>query len=383
MAKKILLPILLLFFGLCNAQCPTILSPLNNEMNVSLKTDISWTPVEDALGYLVLVGTTLGGRELVDRVDVGKKTTFELPEDESYPANSVISVKITVYFLDRPDQTCPYSIFNTGNAVSESGCGHFINPVQDFYTCDVDRDNFEEFNIDLTDLENQLIGNQSGLIVTYHNPDGTLIDFSLGTQFAVNQRDIMARATNANGCFEETLFQLIVVAPPEAQKFDDLFECEFFTLPELEVGSNYYTLSSGRGSLLFAGERVLDSQRIYVYSAINDCNDQSSFFITIDPKICEAPPVEDSAFEYQKFFTPNGDGFNDYWQFRPVNDSIESPRGTVRIFDRFGQLIEQSDASELGWDGTFNGRILPSSDYWFVFTLENGYEYKGHFNLKR
>ena len=221
------------------------------------------------------------------------------------------------------------------------------------------------------------------MIVTYHNPDGTLIDFSLGTQFAVNQRDIMARATNANGCFEETLFQLIVVAPPEAQKFDDLFECEFFTLPELEVGSNYYTLSSGRGSLLFAGERVLDSQRIYVYSAINDCNDQSSFFITIDPKICEVPPVEDPAFEYQKFFTPNGDGFNDYWQFRPVNDSIESPRGTVRIFDRFGQLIEQSDASELGWDGTYNGRILPSSDYWFVFTLENGYEYKGHFTLKR
>ncbi|WP_445710532.1 T9SS type B sorting domain-containing protein [Flavobacterium sp.] len=29
------------------------------------------------------------------------------------------------------------------------------------------------------------------------------------------------------------------------------------------------------------------------------------------------------------------------------------------------------------------GKQLPSTDYWFVVTRENGKEFKGHFTLKR
>ncbi|HEX8269695.1 MAG TPA: T9SS type B sorting domain-containing protein, partial [Flavobacterium sp.] len=44
-----------------------------------------------------------------------------------------------------------------------------------------------------------------------------------------------------------------------------------------------------------------------------------------------------------------------------------------------------SAASE-GWNGTFNGAQLPSTDYWFtVFYTEDGAlkEFKAHFSLKR
>ncbi|MEN8798486.1 MAG: T9SS type B sorting domain-containing protein, partial [Flavobacteriaceae bacterium] len=68
---------------------------------------------------------------------------------------------------------------------------------------------------------------------------------------------------------------------------------------------------------------------------------------------------------FPKFFTPNGDGSNDYWHIMGVN-SLEDP--IVHVFDRFGKLIKQLDENSLGWDGTFNGRQLPSTDYWFQLT---------------
>jgi len=68
---------------------------------------------------------------------------------------------------------------------------------------------------------------------------------------------------------------------------------------------------------------------------------------------------------FPKFFTPNGDGSNDHWHIMGVS-SLEEP--IVHVFDRYGKLIKQLDANSTGWDGTFNGKELPSTDYWFQLT---------------
>lgn len=80
-------------------------------------------------------------------------------------------------------------------------------------------------------------------------------------------------------------------------------------------------------------------------------------------------------WQYQPFFTPNGDGYNDNW-------SITTPKKVeVSVFDRFGKLITQLKANE-SWNGTFNNQNLPADDYWFVVNYE-GKSYRGHFALKR
>ncbi|WP_339837623.1 T9SS type B sorting domain-containing protein [uncultured Flavobacterium sp.] len=83
---------------------------------------------------------------------------------------------------------------------------------------------------------------------------------------------------------------------------------------------------------------------------------------------------------YPKFFTPNNDGFNDYWRIRFSN--LE-PKIKTSIYDRYGKLIKLLNGNQDSWDGTFNGSKLPATDYWFKVVLENGNEYKGHFSLKR
>ena len=65
---------------------------------------------------------------------------------------------------------------------------------------------------------------------------------------------------------------------------------------------------------------------------------------------------------YPKFFTSNGDGIHDQWQIVGIEE-LTNP--TVFIFDRFGKLLIQIDENTVGWDGTFNGRPLPATDYWF------------------
>jgi gliding motility-associated-like protein len=85
---------------------------------------------------------------------------------------------------------------------------------------------------------------------------------------------------------------------------------------------------------------------------------------------------------YPRFFTPNNDGFNDYWQLIGVSVVFE-PQTEIFIFDRYGKLLKQISPQGPGWDGTFNGAPLPSSDYWFKATLIDGTTFSSHFTLKR
>ncbi len=83
-----------------------------------------------------------------------------------------------------------------------------------------------------------------------------------------------------------------------------------------------------------------------------------------------------------KFFTPNNDGYNDYWNIKGVNSTFNA-KSIIYIYDRYGKLLKQILPASEGWDGTFNGYPLPSNDYWYTVKLEDGRETKGHFSLKR
>jgi gliding motility-associated-like protein len=83
---------------------------------------------------------------------------------------------------------------------------------------------------------------------------------------------------------------------------------------------------------------------------------------------------------YPRFFTPNGDGIHDTWY---IKNAVYEPKLFVRIMDRYGKIITTFGSTSQGWDGTLNGIQLPSTDYWFVVTREDGREFKGHFSMIR
>jgi gliding motility-associated-like protein len=84
-----------------------------------------------------------------------------------------------------------------------------------------------------------------------------------------------------------------------------------------------------------------------------------------------------------KFFTPNGDGFNDTWN---VTELPNQQNLKLYIYDRYGKLLKQLFPGGAGWDGTFNGLPVPADDYWFsIKYTEEGIpkEFKSHFSIKR
>jgi gliding motility-associated-like protein len=84
--------------------------------------------------------------------------------------------------------------------------------------------------------------------------------------------------------------------------------------------------------------------------------------------------------DYPRYFTPNGDGYNDFWNI----ENLELlPKSKITIFNRYGKLLKEMSPISLGWNGTFNGSELPANDYWFNVTFEDGKIIKGHFSLKR
>jgi len=89
-----------------------------------------------------------------------------------------------------------------------------------------------------------------------------------------------------------------------------------------------------------------------------------------------------SVLGYRKFFTPNNDGINDFWQLIGLeNDDAQNT--SIFIYDRYGKLLQQVAPTGNGWDGTYNNNLLPASDYWFVVNLADNRQFKGHFTLKR
>lgn len=97
---------------------------------------------------------------------------------------------------------------------------------------------------------------------------------------------------------------------------------------------------------------------------------------------CGISQEEVSVLGIPKYFTPNGDGYHDYWNIQGISSKINT-KTQIHIFDRFGKLIKQLNPTFQGWDGTYLGQPLPSSDYWYSIKLEDGRDIKGHFTLKR
>jgi gliding motility-associated-like protein len=105
----------------------------------------------------------------------------------------------------------------------------------------------------------------------------------------------------------------------------------------------------------------------------------------IDANGCSAPITDNNVLVigYPKYFTPNGDGYNDIWNITSLSDQLNT---RIYIFDRYGKLLKDISPNGSGWDGTYIGQPMPADDYWFtVEYVEQSIvkKYKSHFSLKR
>lgn len=176
------------------------------------------------------------------------------------------------------------------------------------------------------------------------------------------------KVTDLNGCEKTKNFNVI---PSETAIITDSIITDFngnansVSIQYTGIGDYEFSLDG----LYFQESPVFDSVLAGSYLAY--ARDKNGCGLSI--------PYPVYVMDYPRYFTPNGDGYNDLWKIKNLN---LFPNAIVTIFDRYGKLLKQLTATSYGWNGTFNGLTLPSDDYWFHLIL-NDRTIKGHFSLKR
>lgn len=181
--------------------------------------------------------------------------------------------------------------------------------------------------------------------------------------------------TNELGCSNSIH---IAVTPSDVAVIDDII------IEDLRDINTVMVLASAPAGV--------ETTYLYSLDKPNGPFQESNFFDNVEPGLhtvyildtngCGIVARQISILSIPKFFTPNGDGTNDTWNIVGMNTKFYSD-SQILIFDRYGKLLGSADPRGPGWDGTYEGAKLPSTDYWYVVKLDDGRTVKGHFSIVR
>jgi gliding motility-associated-like protein len=207
--------------------------------------------------------------------------------------------------------------------------------------------------------------------------DGVLQYLSNGNTFVASAAgNYSVIATNiATGCVSSSVFATVTSSLPATSitavgsfAFD---QNASITVTALDPNPNYqYALDYGALQFSNVFTNVNPGSHLVTVTDTNGCTNLSTNVFIIG---------------YPTFFTPNNDGFNDYWNIIGLENQATA---NIFIYDRYGKLLKQISSKSLGWDGTYLGAPLPTSDYWFtveyIEPLTTDLKvFKSHFSLKR
>ena len=206
--------------------------------------------------------------------------------------------------------------------------------------------------------------------------DGVLIGSANEPSLVANQVGIYSViVTNTTTtCESEEVFATV----------DFVYPANSFTTVVTDAFSNNATITvtvpDGTGTLLYQ----LDEGALQASNIFEGVTAGPHTITVVDTEGCTYLVQDVLVIDYPKFFTPNGDGYNDTWNIIGLNQE----NAKLFIFDRYGKLIKEINtaAGSSGWNGMYNDQQLPSTDYWFTLDyLENGAtkQFKAHFSLIR
>jgi len=177
--------------------------------------------------------------------------------------------------------------------------------------------------------------------------------------------------TGTNFCFDEESFELTIYNSLDFELTESNLIIDFIgNLEVINIGPLNY-------------EYAVDNQNFQASNMFSGIEEGIHTLYVRDENNCVVKSIEFEMIiiytKIPKFFTPNGDSFNDSWI---VIDNLHT-MDIIHIFDRFGKVVAKIQPNGNGWDGNFNGKPLFRTDYWYKIELLNGKEIKGHFSLSR
>jgi gliding motility-associated-like protein len=184
----------------------------------------------------------------------------------------------------------------------------------------------------------------------------------------------------SNCNYNTTTFEVVASSPAVAT---------FTVSQEFDTDNTFITvnITEGLGIYLYQLEYPNGATSPFQSSNTFTNLETGEYFVNIYDTLGNCSPTRVGPIyivNYPNYFTPNGDGVHETWN---ITDLAQQPNSVISIFDRYGKFLKQISPAGIGWDGKYNGKDLPSTDYWFSveFTKQNNEKgvFKSHFTLKR
>ena len=170
-----------------------------------------------------------------------------------------------------------------------------------------------------------------------------------------------------DNCPEEISGMVTVMPIPRISSHEELGNHTYQMIVENSEETLYFDYHDGEGKTI---SNLLENAVIgkYYNVEVSDslgCSSSYQFQVPfVEP---EFPP-----YFYQ------GD---ENWQVENIENY---PNSVLYIYDRFGKLLFKEKGNTDGWSGEYNGKRLPTTDYWYVLDIpEIDKQYNGHFTLMR
>jgi gliding motility-associated-like protein len=214
------------------------------------------------------------------------------------------------------------------------------------------------------------VGNISGSTGPYQfSLNGTT--FQTDTLFEnLPPGDYTVSLQDANGCVFEENASIVTIPPLESETKDETLVCgETVLLRPLVVSALpvVWEWSDSSGVISTASELLVDKPGIYYFAVENDCESLSGgITVTVEP----LSPV--GLIYLPNSFSPNDDGINDCYRGY-VDPAVEVVDYDMKIFDRWGDLLFETQDIEGCWDGWFRGKHMNPAVmvYWVQMHVRN------------
>ncbi|MFL9844318.1 T9SS type B sorting domain-containing protein [Flavobacterium rhizosphaerae] len=252
-----------------------------------------------------------------------------------------------------------------------------IGKPQNLEECDFDENGLQWFDLTVND---DLIkeGNTTAEVTYYTSEEDALnhtnpVETSYLNTIPYQTQTIWAKIDNTEGCFAENITTFTVGIIP-LKDMNHSFKITDFK----EHGNSIEVIMEEQGENLF--EYSMDGALFTASPYFGDLDPGVYTVYIRSTDLCKTISEEVVILDYPKFFTPNLDGIHEYWNIYYIS---HFPNARISIFDRYGKLVNSYFGYEMGWDGYYNGKSLPSTDYWFRLDFDSGRAVKGHFSLVR
>ncbi|MEO6302289.1 MAG: T9SS type B sorting domain-containing protein, partial [Bacteroidia bacterium] len=185
------------------------------------------------------------------------------------------------------------------------------------------------------------------------------------TATASNSTTYTLLIQDANGCKNSTTKSIYIQLPFANVQWDTAVVIGQLSYLNNNSGSNFtYTWSPATNLSCIYCPNPTSTSTVNVTYTVTIADNLGCFRITNTYTIDILPK---SSVDVPTAFTPNGDGTNDViyvdgWGIRKLN--------YFRIFNRWGQLLFESNDIKVGWDGMFNGVPQNLETYVYQVSVE-------------